>query len=107
MTKIELPIDDFKAIVQYKNYPIYFFRFNSETTENNTIVCDETTVVIKNISYDVMVDALIDTKYTIPAQLALLYNYQSDPEKYIQEMEEYQQWRNYCKTSAKKFFNIQ
>lgn len=54
-----------------------------------------------------ILDALIDTKYTIPTQLALLYNYQSDPEKYTQEIEEQQQQRNYCKTSAKNFFNIQ
>ena len=107
MTKIELSKENFVAVLQYKQQPIYFFRFDVEETENDTYLCSEITISLKNATYDTMVDALIDSKYTIPSQLALLYNYQSDSELYAKQMQEYQNWRTYCKEAARKYFNIE
>ena len=53
-----------------------------------------------------MVSAMIAIKYNIDAQLALLYNYQSDSEAYAEDMASYQQWRSYCKKGAQDFFGI-
>lgn len=103
-TKIELPKEGFKAVVQYKQQPVYFFRFDGEDTENDTVVCSEVTITLRNAIYESMVSTLIGVKYSTDAQLALLYNYQSDSEKYAEQMAEYQEWRAYCKESAKMFF---
>jgi len=48
----------------------------------------------------------IGVKYNTDAQLALLYNYEADPEKYAEDMAEYQAWRTYCKEAARVFFGI-
>ena len=107
ITKIELPKEGFVAVVQYKKQPVYFFRFGVEETENETIVCNETTVSLHNANYESMVSALIGVKYSTDAQLALLYNYQADAEGYAEQMSEYQNWRSYCKESARVFFGIE
>lgn len=107
ITKIELPIDGFEAVKQYEKQPIYFFRFNIEATENETYLCDETTIFLENATYETMVDALIGVKYPISAQLALLYNYEADKEAYTEQMNEYQLWRTYCKNGARAFFGIE
>lgn len=36
--------------------------------------------------------------------MALLYNYQSNQEKYAEEMQTYQAWRAYCKQAVKEFY---
>lgn len=107
MTKIELPKEGFIAVVQYKKQPVYFFRFDVEETENETIVCNETTVSLHNADYASMVAKCIGVKYNTDAQLALLYNYEANPEKYAEDMAEYQTWRTYCKEAARVFFNIE
>ena len=107
IAKIELPIDGFDAVKQYEKQPIYFFRFNIETTENETYLCDETTIFLENATYETMVDALIGVRYPISAQLALLYNYEADKEAYSEQMEIYQNWRVYCKNGAREFFGIE
>lgn len=104
VTKVEIPKVGFKSIVQYRQQSVYFFRFNVEETENETIVCDETTVTMKGATYEKMVAACIEVKYSIDAQLALLYNYQLSPADYQQQMEDYQTWRAYCKESCREFF---
>ncbi len=105
MIKIELPKDAPK-IVQYETQPIIYFRFNPQETDIDTIIYNETTLMLKNVEYNEMVSALIGVKYSIDAQLALLYNYQSDSETYAEDMRVYQDWRNYCKESAREFFGI-
>lgn len=107
MTKIELPKEGFVAIKQYKQQPVFFFRFNAVETENETVVCDEETITLQGADYASMVAKCIGVKYNTDAQLALLYNYQTDPEKYAGDMAEYQEWRTYCKEAARKFFNIE
>ena len=102
----EIVKENFKAISQYENQPIFFFRYNQKETEYGSIICNEITLIIKNATYESMVSALIGVKYTIDAQLALLYNYQSDSETYGEDMRTYQDWRNYCKESAREFFGI-
>ena len=104
--KIETPKAGFRPVVQYKNHSVYFFRFDPEETENETIVCNETTIMLKNATYETMVAALIAVKYSIDAQLALLYNYESDEVAYQQQMDDYQAWRVYCKDSARQFYGI-
>lgn len=106
MTKIELPKDGFVAIVQYKQQPVYFFRFDTVDTENETVVCDETTITLQGADYESMTAKCIGVKYNTDAQLALLYNYEADPEKYAEDMAEYQAWRTYCKEAARVFFGI-
>ena len=106
MTKIELPKEGFVAIKQYKQQPVFFFRFDTVETENETVVCEEVTITLKNADYASMVAKCIGTKYNTDAQLALLYNYEADPEKYVEDMAEYQQWRTYCKEAARVFFGI-
>lgn len=101
---IETPKAGFKAIVQYKQQPVYFFRFDVEETENETLTCNETTVMLKNATYESMVAALIEVKYSSDAQIALLYNYQGDASEYTAAMKEYQAWRVYCKEAAREFF---
>ena len=105
-TTIEIPKAGFKAVVQYKQQPVYFFRFDGEETENDTIVCSETTITLHDARYDTMVSALIAVKYSEDAQIALLFNYQNDAEQYAEQMAEYQAWRTYCKESARAFFGI-
>lgn len=105
-TTIEVPKEGFVSVQQYRNQPVYFFRFDCEETENETILCKETTFALKNVTYENMVSAMIAVKYSIDAQLALLYNYQNDSEKYAQDMASYQQWRSYCKKGAQVFFGI-
>ena len=105
--KIETPKAGFRPVVQYKNQSVYFFRFDKEETENETIVCNETTIMLKNATYETMVAALIAVKYSIDAQLALLYNYEYDKVAYQQQMDDYQAWRAYCKESARQFFGIE
>lgn len=107
MTKIELPKEGFVAIKQYKQQPVFFFRFNTVETENETVVCDEETITLQGADYASMVAKCIGVKYNTDAQLALLYNYQTDPEKYAGDMAEYQQWRAYCKEAARVFFGIE
>jgi len=106
MTKIELPKEGFVAIKQYKQQPVFFFRFNTVETENETVVCDETTIALQGADYASMVAKCIGVKYNTDAQLALLYNYEADPEKYAEDMAEYQKWRTYCKEAARKIFSI-
>lgn len=106
LTTIEVPKEGFVSVQQYRNQPVYFFRFDLEETEDETIKCKETTFTLKSISYENMVSAMIAVKYSIDAQLALLYNYQNDSEKYAEDMASYQQWRSYCKKGAQNFFNI-
>ena len=106
LTTIEVPKEGFVSVQQYRNQPVYFFRFDLEETEDETIKCKETTFTLKSISYENMVSAMIAVKYSIDAQLALLYNYQNDSEKYAEDMASYQQWRSDCKKGAQNFFNI-
>ena len=106
MTKIELPKEGFVAIKQYKQQPVFFFRFNTVETENETVVCDEETITLQGADYASMVAKCIGVKYNTDAQLALLYNYEADPEKYAEDMVEYQAWRTYCKEAARVFFGI-
>lgn len=106
MTKIELPKESFVAIKQYKQQPVFFFRFNTVETENETVVCDEETITLQGADYASMVAKCIGVKYNTDAQLALLYNYEADPEKYAEDMAEYQEWRVYCKESAREFFGV-
>ena len=105
MIKIELPKDAPK-ILQYGKQTVFYFRFDPKETEDDTIIYTETTLMLKNIEYNEMVSALIGVKYTIDAQMALLYNYQSDSETYAEDMKVYQIWRNYCKESAREFFGV-
>ena len=104
ITIVEVPKEGFEAVKQYKQQPVYFFRFDGEETENDTIVCSETTITLHGAKYDTMVSALIATKYSEDAQIALLFNYQNDAEQYAEQMMEYQAWRMYCKESARAFF---
>lgn len=106
MTKIEVSKEGFVAIKQYKQQPVFFFRFDPVETENETVVCDEETITLKNADYASIVAKCIGVKYNTDAQLALLYNYEADPEKYAEDMAEYQQWRTYCKEAARVFFGI-
>ena len=103
---IETPKDGFKPIVQYKQQSVYFFRFDCEETADGTIRCNETTITMKGATYEKMVAACIEVKYSIDAQLALLYNYQLSPVDYQQQMEDYQAWRAYCKESCREFFGV-
>ena len=103
---IETPKATFKPIVQYKQQPVYFFRFDCEETADDTIRCNETTITMKGATYEKMVAACIEVKYSIDAQLALLYNYQMSPTDYQQQMEDYQAWRAYCKESCRQFFGV-
>ena len=105
-TTIEVPKEGFASIQQYRNQPVYFFRFDCEETENETILCKETTFALKSVTYENMVSAMIAVKYSIDAQLALLYNYQNDSKAYAEDMASYQEWRSYCKKGAQNFFNI-
>lgn len=105
-TTIEVPKEGFTSLKQYRNQPVYFFRFDLEETENETFLCKETTFALKSVTYENMVSAMIAVKYSIDAQLALLYNYQSDSEAYAEDMASYQQWRSYCKKGAQDFFGI-
>ena len=105
-TKIEISKEGFEAIKRYReSSSVYFFRFDCVEAEEESIVCNETSFMLKNATYEEMVSVLISFKYTIDAQLALLYNYQMDNEKYKEEMENYQTWRSYCKNCAQTFFN--
>jgi len=106
MTKIELPKEGFVAIKQYKQQGVFFFRFDPVETENETVVCEEVTITLKNADYASMVAKCIGVKYNTDAQLALLYNYEADPAMYEEDMAEYQQWRTYCKEAARVFFGI-
>lgn len=103
---IETPKAGFKSIVQYKQQSVYFFRFDCEETTDETIRCNETTITMKGATYEKMVAACIEVKYSIDAQLALLYNYQLLPVDYQQQMEDYQTWRACCKESCREFFGV-
>ena len=51
-TTIEVPKEGFASIQQYRNQPVYFFRFDLEETENETFLCKETTFALKNKTYE-------------------------------------------------------
>ena len=104
---IETPKAGFKPIVQYKQQPVYFFRFDCEETADETIRCNETTIMLKDATYEKMVAVLIAVKYSVDAQIALLYNYQNKPVEYESAMLEYQRWKVYCKEAARIFFGIE
>ena len=103
---IETPKAGFQPVVQYKNQSVYFFRFDCEETTDETIRCNETTITMKGATYEKMVAACIEVKYSIDAQLALLYNYQLSSVDYQQQMEDYQTWRAYCKECCREFFGV-
>lgn len=107
MNRIELSKQGFKAVIQIEGQSWYYFRFDVEETENETVVCSEVCITLQNANYEKMVSALIGVKYSTDAQLALLYNYQADAESYAEQMSEYQAWRTYCKESARAFFGIE
>lgn len=102
---VEIPKNNFKAIVQYKNQSIYCFRYDLKETTDETIKCKETSFMLKDVTYEKLVSQCILIKYSIDAQIALIYNYQKNPEEYLEEMNKYQSWRNYCKESARNFFS--
>ena len=103
----EVPKEGFKALVQYGTQPVYFFRFDTEETEDDTIRCKEATIMCEDATYDKMVSLCIGVKYTLDAQMALLYNYQSDPDKYAADMAVYQSWREYCKDACSELRTLE
>ena len=107
MTNNSIPTADYAAIVRIGNGNIYALRFDAVADEEAGVVnCKEEVLVCNNATYDKMVSACIAIKYSMDAQLALLYNYQKDAATYAEPVEEYQNWRTYCKSAAKEFFGI-
>lgn len=90
---------------------LYYFRYDgtpvldAEGNDTGTSNYTESTILMRNATYEKMVDSTISVKYDLSAQLALLYNYQHDPLAYSEEMHAYQAWRSYCKDACKKYFN--
>lgn len=109
--KINLP-KDYTPLKKRDGKVVYFFRYDpqvlldAEGEDTGTVDVTEECFMMRNATYEKMVDACIAVKYDISAQLALLYNYQQDAEKYAEEMATYQEWRTYCKDACREFFNI-
>lgn len=71
---------------------------------------DGETVVVEHAeaveTYEALVTALIRTRYTIDAELALAANVRSDPEGYAGEDAAFQAWREKCKAKAREIFGL-
>lgn len=98
---------DFEKCSRF-SYSEFIFRFNllEETGGGIDIVyCDEVNIRLENgVSYGDLVSAIIEHKYSKDAELALLNNYISDPEKYADEYAKYQEWRKYAKECGRIIF---
>lgn len=59
-------------------------------------------------NYGGLVDAIIATKYAMKDEFAIINNYllNSDNESYIEEYNEFQNFRKFAKEEAKKHFNL-
>lgn len=58
--------------------------------------------------YDYLIDAIIGMKYELKKSLAIVNNYllDSSNEEYKKEFDDFQKWRLFAKTEAKKHFNL-
>lgn len=59
-------------------------------------------------NYGGLIDAIISTKYEMKDEMAVVNNYLLNPENeaYIEEYNEFQNWRQFAKSEAKKHFNL-
>ena len=60
----------------------------------------------KTPSYAEVKSDVVKVRYSYDDQIALMINYQDDPEKYRKAYEEMQQWRNIASYIAKEITNI-
>ena len=104
MRKVHISKDVFKNIET--SHGIFFFRYNEEDTEGDYVIADEVVCSCQNPTYDVLVSAIIHTRYSTDSELAILANYLSDPtnEQHLAEYNAYQQWRDTVKTACKEYF---
>lgn len=84
--------------------PKIYMGENSKTkdyTEVRLFTIDDVEYYIEVVDgYDANVTALIRCKYSLDAELALINNYIDDPDKYREEMIEFQAWRKKCKAAV-------
>lgn len=61
-----------------------------------------------NYTYGGLVDAIIGAKYSLSEVIAIVINYVGDSgnEIYKTEFEELQEWRQFAKIEARKYFNM-
>ncbi|MFW6327294.1 MAG: hypothetical protein ACOC2F_03195 [Bacteroidota bacterium] len=82
------------------------FNFNIEekSMEDDTIFKFE--YVTSSNNRNALITALIRRKYTSDDEIALINNYQDGEASHVEEYEEYQAYRNECKTIANQFFPV-
>lgn len=59
-------------------------------------------------NYGGLVDAIISMKYEMKDEMAIVNNYLLNPENesYVMEYNDFQTWRQFAKSEAKKHFNL-
>ena len=75
----------------------------TEIDKTEVVRINDTDYVFYNWKYSDIVEFIIKCKYTYDSQIALMLNYQMDPEKYQDKYDEMQSWRNYAKEIGRKF----
>lgn len=78
-------------------------RLNIEekTSEDDTYWLYDEVVTNANVTYSQLLESLIASQYSTGRELAVINNQIDRPEEYI----EYQEFRNLCKTIAKRIIN--
>lgn len=89
-------------LATYKGHQLTADDF-SEIDETDAVKIDGVNYVFYNWKYADIVEFIIKCKYTYDAQIALMLNYQMDPEKYEEKYMEMQEWREYAKEISRKF----
>lgn len=92
---------------RYDRSTMYYIPY--DITENaGTYSYKYVPVSPEDYTYGGVVDAIIGVKYSLRDCLAILNNYilDSENDKYSKEFFELQDWRQYAKTEAKKYFNV-
>lgn len=67
---------------------------------DDVIYFEYNTIIVQNITKANIIQSLIQERYDINAEIALLNNYQESPDIYNQEYKEYQEYRLKCKNIA-------
>lgn len=74
-----------------------------EIDESDVELYDYIRPLILNVSYNELKTQIVKFKYSNDDQIALMLNYQDDPEKYYEAYNEMQNWRDKASKLAKKY----
>ena len=89
-------------LAQYKGHTLTEEDFE-EVDDSNLECIDNVWYDFRNMSYADIKTLIIKLHYSNDDQIALMLNYQSDPDRYKEKYDIMQDWRSYASEIAKKY----